>query len=235
MDPSFFDHPLGCTTYGALINPALRNWPLRWERWWNHLTKLSQTFPPKHIWDDSGIIHGMIDYSYHIIIEHGIDSEMIIWWVVWLPFSIFPEILGYVIIPIDVHIFQRGGLKYVNRQSPDVPPYLPVIWRFPTSHRGTRSHHPFHFIDGICHDQPLWIPPYIASPPSAPRKNAMDFAWELAFQAGDPREADGWERQATPHSWVTVQAYLDQAPGRHPGGMKTALFSGGWRVDLVLL
>ena len=30
------------------------------------------------------------------------------WLVVWLPFFIFPEILG-IIIPIDFHIFQRGG------------------------------------------------------------------------------------------------------------------------------
>ena len=31
------------------------------------------------------------------------------WLVVWLPFFIFPLILGLLIIPIDVHIFQRGG------------------------------------------------------------------------------------------------------------------------------
>ena len=30
------------------------------------------------------------------------------WWVVWLPFFIFPYI-GLLIIPIDFHIFQRGG------------------------------------------------------------------------------------------------------------------------------
>ena len=30
------------------------------------------------------------------------------WLVVWLPFFIFPYI-GFIIIPIDFHIFQRGG------------------------------------------------------------------------------------------------------------------------------
>ena len=30
------------------------------------------------------------------------------WLVVWLPFFIFPYI-GFLIIPTDVHIFQRGG------------------------------------------------------------------------------------------------------------------------------
>ena len=37
-----------------------------------------------------------------------VDESTFIWLVVWLPFFIFPYI-GNLIIPIDFHIFQRGG------------------------------------------------------------------------------------------------------------------------------
>ena len=38
------------------------------------------------------------------------------WLVVWLPFFIFPYI-GFLIIPIDFHIFQRGGYTTTNQQG----------------------------------------------------------------------------------------------------------------------
>ena len=39
--------------------------------------------------------------------EHS-DHPILTWLVVWLPFFIFPYI-GFLIIPLDFHIFQRGG------------------------------------------------------------------------------------------------------------------------------
>ena len=36
-------------------------------------------------------------------------DTILIWLVVWLPCFIFPINIGNFIIPIDVHIFQRGG------------------------------------------------------------------------------------------------------------------------------
>ena len=43
--------------------------------------------------------------SPHDMSKHNKDLD---WLVVWLPFFIFPYI-GLLIIPIDFHIFQRGG------------------------------------------------------------------------------------------------------------------------------
>ena len=57
------------------------------------------------------------------------------WLVVWLPFSIFPLILG-IIIPIDFHIFQRGSNHQPSSQShPSHSRHLVKIFhRFQLSH-----------------------------------------------------------------------------------------------------
>ena len=47
-----------------------------------------------------------------------------IWLVVWLPFFIFPYI-GLLIIPIDFHIFQRGGPTTNQERSPSFYVSLP--------------------------------------------------------------------------------------------------------------
>ena len=54
-------------------------------------------------------------------------NSTFIWLVVWLPCFIFPLILG-IIIPIDFHIFQRGG------------PTTNQLWKFFTNHEQPELH-----------------------------------------------------------------------------------------------
>ena len=55
--------------------------------------------------------------------------DMIHWLVVWLPFFIFPYI-GFLIIPTDFHIFQRGWKHQPDSCS---PLELPWCWHLTTS------------------------------------------------------------------------------------------------------
>ena len=59
-----------------------------------------------------------------------------IWLVVWLPFFIFPYI-GNVIIPIDFHIFQRGG--WTTNQLWTIVDYLYFIKLLLLHHSGISS------------------------------------------------------------------------------------------------
>ena len=77
-----------------------------------------------------------------------------IWLVVWLPFFIFPYI-GLLIIPIDFHIFQRGG---PTTNQPCMCFFLTIF--LTTHHFTSLDHFTLHFIifdliwdgDGLCYD-----------------------------------------------------------------------------------
>ena len=81
--------------------------------------------PGEDPWEDDGGsffmgVHGDISskkrgkpYSANRLAQYTqictwIYMDIVLWLVVWLPFFIFPYI-GFLIIPIDFHIFQRGS------------------------------------------------------------------------------------------------------------------------------
>ena len=66
---------------------------------WAMLQGRRRTRPMRRMSDSKGVQNGGF-YTW--------GYPQIIWLVVWLPFFTFPYI-GLLIIPTDVHIFQRGG------------------------------------------------------------------------------------------------------------------------------
>ena len=86
------------------------------------------------------------------------------WLVVWLPFFIFPYI-GLLIIPIDFHIFQRGG--------PTTNQVMMCIKSAPSKMDPKRSISPLHELDNrytpsrlnnkTLYGNPKWINRYVAT------------------------------------------------------------------------
>ena len=91
---------------------------------------------------NSGDSSGVIFQSW--LLYAGIQPRVSLiltfnWLVVWLPFFIFPYI-GLLIIPIDVHIFQRGGPttnQHILLASSHDPPHHLTIGGVPLL-----CHHP---------------------------------------------------------------------------------------------
>ena len=103
-----------CHGNSAEANPI--NIPLSehcWTSWW------AKWLPWRKCWTRTWTVQAKRDEDHF-------------WLVVWLPFFIFPYI-GFLIIPIDVHIFQRGGLT-TNQIWLAWKTWLLLLWQPLPSH-----------------------------------------------------------------------------------------------------
>ena len=99
---------------------------------------------------------------------------IILWLVLWLPFFIFPY-FGNLIIPIDFHIFQRGGYTTTNQFLG----FWDMIGHRPCSY-GKRGYCAMASSPELCYGETSWPPgnqPATRSPRNWGPMNSGDFVF----------------------------------------------------------